>query len=38
MRSSRKRVIKDETYEGAKGAGVGLDREVPREKGSHCIF
>jgi len=28
MGSSRKGLTKDETYEGANGAGVGLDREV----------
>jgi len=38
MGSSRKGLTKDETYEGANGAGVGLDREVSREKGSDCII
>jgi len=38
MRSSRNGLTKDETYEGANGAGVGPDREVSREKGSHWII
>jgi len=38
MGSSRKCLTKDETYKGANGAGVGLDREVSREKGSDCVI
>jgi len=38
MKSSRKGLTKDGTYDGRKGAGVRLDGKVSREKGSHCII